>query len=181
MAFCAFETRKAPNISEKHPSVIIDCCLFSSQKTSQLPRGNCFKFVQTKIGPWFPPTLPLQLFPQKKIPNLKVSGMWRHTSLTIARPISKNLDPLRRKKKRRFRRPNRKSTGGFSSDSWVLPTLPVLSHPTPARLCSIRHSLSHVVPPPAGRVKVKTPQDRWAMWNPYDTSWTPDWTLSFWN
>ena len=39
MAFCAFETHKASNISEKHPSVIID---FPTSLS------NCFKFVQTK-------------------------------------------------------------------------------------------------------------------------------------
>ena len=66
MAFCAFETHKAPNISEKHPSVIIDCCLFLSQKTSQLPKGNCFKFVQTKNWSMVSPYAAFATFPKKK-------------------------------------------------------------------------------------------------------------------
>ena len=180
MAFCAFETHKASNISEKHPSVIIDCCLFLSQKTSQLPKGTCFKVVQTKNWSMVSPYAAFCKY-SYNFQNLNVSDIWGHTSLTISRPHFKTWTLYGEKKRDVFVPWIRKSTLGFSSDSWVLPTHPVLSHPTPARLCSIRHSLWHVVPPPAGRVKVKTPQDRWAMWNPYDTSWTPDWTLSFWN
>ena len=99
MAFCAFETHKAPNISEKHPSVIIDCCLFLSQKTSQLPKGNCFKFVQTKNWSMVSPYAAFATFPKKKIQNLNVSGIWGHIPHYFTAHFKK-LDPPARKERR---------------------------------------------------------------------------------
>ena len=150
MAFCAFETHKASNISEKHPSVIIDCCLFLSQKTSHLPKGNCFKVVQTKIGPWFPPTLPLQLVPKKK--KLKVSGIWGH--IPHFSPPLKNLTHRRKERRRRECKSTLASPRFLGS-----PYAP--SSVAPNSCNTLLNSALAVARCSASwLVKVKTPQDR---------------------